>query len=88
MTLLCKSTRLCLRGAQDRVGGTSWELDFGLGELEFCLDNVFLTCFNLLENSSKTHFHPKIKETQFCLSLSSVSSYGHTLQITLLSRFL
>ena len=49
----------------------------GLGELHGSLSLVwgsvglvwadnFLTCFSLSENSSKTHFCPKINETQFC----------------------
>ena len=49
----------------------------GLGELHGSLSLVwrslslvwadtFLTCFSLSENSSKTHFCPKMNETQFC----------------------
>ena len=42
----------------------------GLGELHVNLNlvcaDIFLTCFNLSKNSSKTHFCPKINEIQFC----------------------
>ena len=68
------STRPGLGGAQDLALG---EHKTGLGELHGSLSlvwgslslvwaNTFLTCFSLSENSSKTHFCPKINETQFC----------------------
>ena len=42
----------------------------GLGELHESLSlvwaDIFLTCFGLSENLNKTHFCPKINETQFC----------------------
>ena len=36
------------------------------GSLSLVWPDIFLTCFSLSENSSKTHFCPKINETQFC----------------------
>ena len=36
------------------------------GSLSLVWVDIFLTCFSMWENSRKTHFHPKVKETQFC----------------------
>ena len=47
--------------------------------------DIFLTCFSLSENSSKTHFCPKTNET---VSLYCVSSSGLTLRITQILGYL
>ena len=39
------------------------------GSLSLVWTDIFLTCFSMSEYLSKTHFHPKITETQFCLEL-------------------
>ena len=36
------------------------------GSLSLVWADIIFTCFSLSENSSKTHFCPKINETQFC----------------------
>ena len=68
------STRLGLGGAQDLALGEHkigfeelhGSLSLVWGSLSLVWADIFLTCFSLLENSSKTHFCPKINETQFC----------------------
>ena len=73
-TYLWGSTRLGLGGAQDLALGdhkTGFEepkecLSSVWGSLTLVWANIFLTCFSLSENSRKTHFCPKMDETQFC----------------------
>ena len=62
----------------DREDFASGQHKIGLKELHGSLSlvwrslslvwvDIFLTCFSMSENSRKTHFCPKMKETQFCL---------------------
>ena len=52
-----------LHGSLSSVWGS---LSSVWGSLSLVWTDIFLTCFSLSENSNKTHFCPKINETQFC----------------------
>ena len=48
------------------LGELHGSLSLVWGSASLVWADIFLTCFSLSENSSKTHFCPKINETQFC----------------------
>ena len=48
------------------LGELHGSLSLVWGSLNLVWVDIFLICFSLSENSSKTHFCPKINETQFC----------------------
>ena len=49
-----------------RLGELHGSLSLVWGSASLVWADIFLTWFSLSENSRKTHFCPKINETQFC----------------------
>ena len=77
-TLFWKSMRFCPREHNIRLGELQGSLSLVWGSLSLVWGSlslvwvdIFLTFFSLSKNSSKTHFCPEIKETQFCPQFAS-----------------